>query len=59
MKELTRIKTVEITEIVTDYGSNIIEPNESARLTERQIKAFTHADDVKVVKVQDFIMDKE
>ena len=59
MKEITRIKTVQITEIVTtsDDMKNIIPKEESAIITAKQIKQITQVDDVKVINVQDFIRD--
>jgi len=56
MKEVTRIVTLEITAIKLVEG----DPKSfNKSRCEEAIKKFTHADDVHVKNVQDFIIDKD
>lgn len=60
MKELTRIITVEITEIkkTDDDMSDVITKEEAAKGTIDMLKSNFDCDDVVVTNVQDFILDK-
>ena len=60
MKELTRIFTVEITSVVRGEEEDLIPHGEAKEVLENDLKrqeCFKDADDIKVVKVQDFVRD--
>ena len=60
MKELTRIITVQITLIgnVNDESA-MVGKDECVKFVEQYLKDHTGSDDVKVIDVQDFIIDKD
>ena len=57
MNEMTRIATVEFTFIAKNESFR--EKDEYSAAIERMLKRDTRADDVKVIKVQDFLLEKE
>lgn len=56
-KEVTRVMTVRIT--VIDDEKDMMDKKEVTKEMEGLIKSCLNADDVKVMKVQDFVADKK
>jgi hypothetical protein len=59
MKEITRVITVELTEITTsdDELSDVMSKGDCAALLAHHVKNIFNVDDVNVTKVQDFVQD--
>ena len=64
MKEVTRVMTVQITNItcIEDGDEHLIAESKSQEViknSEKEFKDWLEADDVKIVNIQDFIMEKD
>lgn len=57
MSELTRIITMEVTMI--SKGENAPDKEEAKELVEKAVKESLGADDVNILKVQDFLIGEE